>query len=262
MTSKTIVSNKLVFTGSLGEALVARLDSPESPDAYVLFAHYFTGNKDISALSRIARALNKANIALFRFDYTGLGASGGDFANTNFSSNVKDLITAASFMREHYEAPQIIVGHSLGGTAAIAAASEIPEVKAVATIGSPCDTAHVRHNFANHIDEINEKGEAEVLLGGKKFNIKKQFLDDICNQDMPGKINNLKKALLVMHSPIDAIVGIENAQRIYELAKHPKSFISLDNADHLLMKSPADSKYVAAVLAAWASRYLDKHTKY
>jgi putative redox protein len=202
------------------------------------------------------RALNRANIELFRFDYTGLGASEGDFTNTNFYSNVKDIIAAANFMRDHYQAPQILVGHSLGGTAAIAAASQIAEVRAVATIGSPCDTAHVQHNFINHIDEINEKGEAEVMLGGKKFNIKKQFLDDISNQDMPGKIRNLKKALLVMHSPIDETVNIENAQRIYELAK-PKSFISLDKADHLLMKSPAESKYVAAVLAAWASRYLD-----
>ncbi|MDA9163632.1 alpha/beta fold hydrolase [Rickettsiaceae bacterium] len=257
MTSRDITSKKLSFKGSLGHDLVARLDSPENPDAYVLFAHYFTGNKDISALSRISRALNQANIALFRFDYTGLGASGGDFANTNFSSNVKDLISAANYMRDNFEAPQIVVGHSLGGTAAIAAASEIPEVRAVATIGSPCDTEHVQHNFANHIDEINEKGQAEVILGGKKFNIKKQFLDDISNQNMPEKIRNLKKALLVMHSPIDGTVSIENAQRIYEFAKHPKSFISLDKADHLLMKSPADSRYVASVLAAWASRYLD-----
>ena len=258
MTKHIIVSNKLIFKGSLGDDLVARLDSPEEPKAYVLFAHYFTGNKDISALGRISRALNEANIALFRFDYTGLGMSGGDFANTNFTSNVNDLIAAADFMRKNYKAPQIVVGHSLGGTAAIAAASSIPEVKAVATIGSPCDTAHVQHNFADHIAEIKAKGEAEVVLGGKKFNIKKQFLDDISNQDMPNKIANLKKALLVMHSPIDQTVGIENAQRIYELAKHPKSFISLDKADHLLMQSPADSRYVASVLAAWASRYLDQ----
>ncbi|MDG1436332.1 MAG: alpha/beta fold hydrolase [Rickettsiaceae bacterium] len=254
-----VTSTKLSFKGSLGDKLVARLDSPEFPKAYVLFAHYFTGNKDISALSRISRALNQANIALFRFDYTGLGGSEGDFANTNFSSNVQDLIAAANFMREHYEPPQIIVGHSLGGTAAIAAASHIPEVKAVATIGSPCDAQHVQHNFADHIDEIHEKGQAEVILGGKKFNIKKQFLDDICNQDMAAKIRNIKAALLVMHSPVDATVGIQNAQRIYELAKHPKSFISLDNADHLLMRSPVDSQYVASVLAAWASRYLVAH---
>lgn len=257
MTINNIISNKLTFIGALGDKLTARLDSCENPAAYVLFAHYFTGSKDISALSRIARALNRNNIALFRFDYTGLGESEGNFTNTNFSSNVEDLVQAANFMRENYQAPHILVGHSLGGTAAIAAAARIPEVRAVATIGSPCDTAHVQHNFARHIDEIKEKGEAEVILGGKKFNIKKQFLDDIYNQDMPGKIRNLKKALLVMHSPIDETVGIENAQRIYELAKHPKSFISLDKADHLLMKSAADSKYVAEVLAAWASRYLN-----
>jgi putative redox protein len=256
MKSIEVVTNKLTFIGSLGDRLRGRLDAPINPDAYVLFAHYFTGNKDISALSRISRALNEANIALFRFDYTGLGASEGDFANTNFTSNVQDLVAAAKFMRENYQAPQILVGHSLGGTAAIAAASEIPEVKAVATIGSPCDTDHVQHNFAAHIDEIKQNGEAEVMLGGRRFNIKKQFLDDICNQDMPGKIKNLKKALLVMHSPLDETVGIENAKRIYKLAKHPKSFISLDKADHLLMKSQADSKYVAAVLAAWSSRYL------
>lgn len=256
MQSKIVVANKLTFKGSQGHKLVARLDSPTNPDAYVLFAHYFTGNKDISPLSRISRALNKENIALFRFDYTGLGDSEGDFANTNFSSNIADLIAAANFMRKNYEAPKILVGHSLGGTAAIAAASEIPEIKAVATIGSPCSSAHVSHNFSEHIDEINEKGQAEVILGGKKFNIKKQFLQDILNQDMPSKIKALRKALLVMHSPTDETVGIENAQHIYEYAKHPKSFVSLDNADHLLMKNPSDSKYVASVLAAWASRYL------
>lgn len=251
-----IITEKFAFIGSLGYKLVARLDAPENPKAYVLFAHYFTGNKDITALSRISRALNEVGIALFRFDYTGLGASEGDFANTNFSSNVADLIAAADFMRKNLEAPKILVGHSLGGTAAIAAASNIPEVKAVATIGSPCETKHVQRNFASYIDEINEKGQAEVMLGGKKFNIKKQFLDDIAHHDMESKIRNLKRALLVMHSPIDEIVAIENAQKIYNYAKHPKSFISLDKADHLLMNCPNDSKYIASVLAAWASRYL------
>jgi putative redox protein len=242
--------------GSLGFQLQARLDMPANPKAYVLFAHYFTGNKDITTLSRIARALVDADIALFRFDYTGLGVSEGNFADTNFSSNVGDLIAAANFMRANYEAPKILVGHSLGGTAAIAAAHSIEEVRAVATIGSPCDAAHVKHNFASHIDEIVEKGEAMVHLGGRVFNIKKQFLDDIAKQDMPSKISNLKRALLVMHSPWDETVNILNAQHIYEFAKHPKSFISLDKADHLLMKNPADSKYVAEVLAAWASRYI------
>ena len=252
----SLIKNKLQFRGSLGHQLMGRLDTPKDPKAYVLFAHYFTGNKDVSALSRIARALNNVGIALFRFDYTGLGASEGDFADTNFSSNVGDLVCAAEFMRENFSSPQILVGHSLGGTAAIAAAHKIKEVKAVATIGSPCDTHHVQHNFAGHIDEIKTKGEAEVKLGGMKFNIKKQFLDDINNQDMPSKIQNLKKPLLVMHSPTDHIVGIENAQRIYELAKHPKSFVSLNTADHLLMNDPRDSQYVAEVLTAWASRYL------
>ncbi|MGC0371968.1 MAG: hypothetical protein DGJ47_000671 [Rickettsiaceae bacterium] len=251
-----LISNKLQFTGSLGHKLMARLDSPENPKAYVLFAHYFTGNKDITALSRISKALNNAGMALFRFDYTGLGGSQGDFSDTNFSSNVGDLIAAADFMRKEFSAPQILVGHSFGGTAAIVAASQIPEVKAVATIGSPCDSSHVTHNFALHIDEINSKGEAEVLLGGRKFNIKKQFLEDIKSQDMPEKIRNLRKALLVMHSPLDSTVSIENAKQIYKLAKHPKSFVSLDNADHLLMKNPKDSQYVADVLAGWASRYL------
>ncbi len=250
------MNHKLVFKGSLGYNLVARLDTPATPKAYILFAHYFTGNKDVTALGRIARALNEENIALFRFDYTGLGNSGGDFANTNFSSNVGDLIAAANFMRQEFKAPQILVGHSLGGTAAIAAAAKIKEVKAVATIGSPCDSLHVKHNFANHLEEIEQKGEAEVTLGGKKFNIKKQFLDDIANQDIATKIANLKKALLIMHSPIDSIVSIDNAQRIYEYAKHPKSFISLDTADHLLMHCPKDSQYIAAVLRAWVSKYL------
>jgi len=257
MTEHVITSHRIHFTGSLGDKLVARLDTPENPIAYVLFAHYFTGNKDITVLSRISRSLNQVNIALFRFDYTGLGASEGDFANTNFSSNVNDLLAAADYMRRHYRAPEIIVGHSLGGTAAIAAASKIPEVRAVATIGSPCDTSHVEHNFAQHIDEINQIGHALVVLGGRSFNIRKQFLEDINNQNMGEKIRELKKPLLVMHSPIDETVGIENAQRIYQLAKHPKSFISLDKADHLLMNNPADGKYVAAVLAAWASRYLN-----
>lgn len=250
-------SKKLTFKGSLGDKLTARLDSPESPRAYLLFAHYFTGNKDINALRRISRALMQENIALFRFDYTGLGESEGNFADSNFTSNVEDLILAANYLRSNYEAPKILVGHSLGGTAAIAAASKIEEVRAVATIGSPCDTAHVQHNFTQYIDEINKNGEAEVILGGRKFNIKKQFLDDINNQNISEKLVNLKKALLVMHSPLDQTVSITNAQRIYELAKHPKSFISLDKADHLLQKEPSDSKYVAAILAAWSSKYLE-----
>ncbi len=160
-------------------------------------------------------------------------------------------------MRTEYQAPSILLGHSLGGTAVLAAASDIPEVQAVATIGAPADTAHVQHNFCDAVDNIKEQGEAEVQLAGRKFTIKKQFLDDVENQRMADHIKNLRRALLIMHSPIDETVSIDNAKQIYEAAKHPKSFISLDNADHLLMKHAADGRYVATVLAAWASRYLD-----
>lgn len=247
--------SKITFKGHAGDELIARLDSPENPITYVLFAHCFSGSKDFSPLTRIAKCLMDEDIALFRFDFTGLGDSGGDFANTNFSSNVQDLVAAADYMRENFKAPSVLMGHSFGGTAALVAAHKIPEVKAVATIGSPYDAEHVKYQFECNIDEINKKGEAEVLLAGRKFTIKKQFLDDIANQNMSHYISNLRKALLVMHSPFDFTVNIANARDIYETAKHPKSFISLDNADHLLMKNPADSQYVAKVLAAWASRY-------
>lgn len=250
------MSEKITFTGALGEDLAARLDAPENPDAYVLFAHCFTCNKDLSTINRIAKALNELNIALFRFDFTGLGASNGDFANTNFSSNIADLVAAANYMREHLKAPTIAMGHSLGGTAILAAAAQMPEVKAVATIGSPADTDHVKHHFEQHLDEIERDGEAEVSLVGRPFKIKKQFVDDIENQHMQQYITNLRKALLIMHSPVDETVSIDNAKQIYEMAKHPKSFISLENADHLLMKNTADGIYVARVLAAWAARYL------
>ncbi len=248
--------SKVTFKGALGDELAAKLDSPENPKAYVLFAHCFSCNKDLSAINRIARALNEEGIALFRFDFTGLGASNGDFANTNFSSNVQDLVAAANFMRETMMAPCVLIGHSFGGTAAIVAALQVPEVRAVATIGSPADTEHVQHNFACDIDRIKNEGQAEITLVGRKFTIKKQFLEDIENQKITDHIANLKRALLVMHSPIDQQVSIQNAAKIYAAAKHPKSFVSLDKADHLLMQDPADGIYVAKVLAAWASRYI------
>lgn len=248
-------NTKISFRGHAGDELFARLDSPENPRAYALFAHCFSGSKDFSPLSRIARSLMEENIALFRFDFTGLGDSGGDFANTNFSSNVQDLVAAANCLRNQFEAPSILIGHSFGGTAAIVAAHQIPEVKAVATIGSPYDAEHVKHQFGCSIQEIEKNGEAEVMLAGRKFTIKKQFLDDITSQNMSDHISKLSRALLVMHSPIDATVRIDNAREIYEAAKHPKSFISLDKADHLLLKNPEDAKYVAKVLSAWASRY-------
>ena len=248
-------THKVSFTGHAGDELFARLDKPENPSAYALFAHCFSGSKDFSPLTRIAKSLIEENIALFRFDFTGLGESSGDFANTNFSSNVQDLVEAANFMREKYAAPSILIGHSFGGTAAFVAAHQIPELRAVASIGSPFDAEHVKHQFKYNIDEINKNGQAEVMLAGRKFIIKKQFLDDITSQNMNRYISKLNKALLVMHSPVDSTVNIENARKIYDAAKHPKSFISLDNADHLLMENHKDAKYVAKVLAAWSSRY-------
>lgn len=250
------MNEKIIFKGALGDDLAARLDAPANPKSYVLFAHCFTCNKDLKPVDRIAKTLNEEGIALLRFDFTGLGSSGGDFSNTNFSSNVQDLIAAANFMRENYLAPQVMVGHSLGGTATLAAASQVPEVKAVATIGSPADTSHVQHNFSADVANIIKDGCAQVELAGRKFTIKKQFLDDIENQNMQEKIANLGRPLLIMHSVVDNVVKLDNAKKIYDRAKHPKSFVSLDNADHLLLKNQKDSIYVAKVLAAWVSRYI------
>ena len=249
-------SEKISFPGALGEALAARLDLPDGEvKAYALFAHCFTCTKDIFAASRIAEGLNANSIAVLRFDFTGLGASEGEFANTNFTSNVGDLVAAANYMRDNLAAPRIIIGHSLGGAAVLAAAGDIDEIECVCTIGAPSDPHHVSHNFKNDIDKIMAEGEADVTLVGRPFKIKKQFLEDIEGQKLSKKISNLRRALLVFHSPIDATVGIENAQEIYVAAKHPKSFVSLDTADHLLSKR-ADAVYCANVIAAWAERYL------
>ena len=250
-------SERLEFPGSEGHALAARLDSPETPpQAFALFAHCFTCTKDIFAASRIAEALTQHGIAVLRFDFTGLGSSEGEFANTNFSSNVGDLIAACAYLRDTRQAPRLLVGHSLGGAAVLAAAGAVPEVSAVATIGAPADPAHVSHLFADHVEEIEAQGEAEVCLVGRPFRVKKQFLDDLHDQRQGDRIAGLKRALIVFHSPIDNIVGIDNAGAIFGAAKHPKSFVSLDSADHLLSKR-ADAEYVATVLAAWASRYID-----
>ncbi len=247
---------KLTFPGSMGTALAARLELPAAkPTAFALFAHCFTCTKDIFAAGRIAGALAEKGIAVLRFDFTGLGASEGDFANTNFSSNVADLVKAADFLRERYRAPSLLIGHSLGGAAVLAAAGEIPEALAVATIGAPADPAHVAKHFTDAIPDIEKSGEAEVLLAGRPFRVKKQFLDDIAGQRLKERIARLGKALLIFHSPTDTIVGIDNARAIYEAARHPKSFISLDDADHLLSRR-ADAVYVAEVLAAWAGRYI------
>ncbi len=249
-------SEKITFTGSLGEQLAARLDLPAGETrAYALFAHCFTCTKDIFAASRIAEGLNAHGIAVLRFDFTGLGASEGEFANTNFTSNVGDLIAAANHLRENYEAPKIIIGHSLGGAAVLVAAPEIAEIEAVCTIGAPSDPGHVANNFGDDIKKIDTEGEANVTLVGRPFKIKKQFLDDIRSQKLTASLGRLGKALLVFHSPVDNVVGIENAQEIYVAAKHPKSFVSLDDADHLLSKR-ADAVYCANVIAAWAERYI------
>ena len=246
---------KFQFAGSTGEQLSALLETPDqAPIATALFAHCFTCGKDIAAASRIARALVKRDYAVMRFDFTGLGNSDGDFANTNFSSNVDDLIAAADHLRIKGMAPSILIGHSLGGTTVLNAAHRIPDCKGVVTIGSPADAQHVSAQFSCDIDTIESKGEAEVDLAGRKFVIKKQFLDDI-NKSSITHIGRLKMALLVMHSPVDATVNISEAERIYKAAHHPKSFISLDDANHLLTRA-SDAEYVADIIAAWSTRQL------
>lgn len=252
-----ITSEKLSFPGADGQSLAARLDLPATgaPCAYALFAHCFTCSKDSIAASRVAQALAARGIATMRFDFTGLGSSDGDFANTDFSSNVADLRAAVEFLRQQGNAPAILIGHSLGGAAVLAVAGEVPEAKAVVTIGAPFDPAHVAHHFEAARPEIEARGEAVVNLGGRPFTIRKRFLEDIAEQDQGPRIAALRKALLVLHAPFDATVGIANAEAIYRAAKHPKSFVSLDDADHLLLDK-AMAGYVADVLAAWASRYV------
>lgn len=244
------------FPGALGSELAASLDLPAvTPRAYALFAHCFACSKDTLAASRISAALTAHGFGVLRFDFTGLGGSEGDFANTNFSSNVADLVAAANWLRQNHQAPKLLIGHSLGGAAVLAAAREIPETVAVATIGAPFDPGHVKHLLAPAVAEIEASGEAEVDLAGRKFRIKKQFLQDIGSQNSRDAIGSLRKALLIFHSPRDTTVSIENAAQIFMAAKHPKSFVSLDDADHLLTRRE-DAAYVAAVLAAWAGRYL------
>jgi uncharacterized OsmC-like protein/pimeloyl-ACP methyl ester carboxylesterase len=250
-------TERFQFASTEGHKLAAALDLPErKPLAYALFAHCFTCGKDVLAAKRIAQALATSGIAVLRFDFTGLGSSEGDFANSTFSSNVADLVRAADHLRESRMPPALLIGHSLGGAAILAAAANIPEAKAVVTIAAPSDPAHVTGLFKDRIEEIRKAGKAEVSLAGRPFTIKREFLDDIAEQGLNTRLTNLRKALLVMHSPTDDTVGIDNATRIFVAAKHPKSFISLAGADHLLSER-RDSSYVAGVIAAWASRYLD-----
>jgi uncharacterized OsmC-like protein/pimeloyl-ACP methyl ester carboxylesterase len=250
-------SERFQFEGEGGVQLAAALELPQGdPVAYALFAHCFTCGKDVLAAKRIAVALSMKGIAVLRFDFTGLGSSEGDFANSTFSSNVADLVRAAAHLRGTRSAPAILIGHSLGGAAILAATAKIPEARAVVTIAAPSDPSHVTGLFRDRLEDIRKDGEAEVSLAGRAFTIKREFLDDVAEHNLMADIAKLHKALLVMHSPTDDTVGIENATRIFVAARHPKSFVSLAGADHLLSQK-RDSTYVADVIAAWATRYID-----
>jgi pimeloyl-ACP methyl ester carboxylesterase len=244
------------FQGSHGVALAAQLDRPAgAAKAYALFAHCFTCTRNLKAVGHISRALTDREIAVFRFDFTGLGESEGDFSHTNFSSNVEDLLAAAAHMEREWDPPAILIGHSLGGAAVLRAASSLEKVRAVATIGAPYDPRHIEHLLRSAHEEIERSGVAEVSIGGRSFTIRKQFLDDLDSLSKEDGIGSLRKALMVMHSPVDNVVGIDNAAMIFQAAKHSKSFVSLDDADHLLSDS-RDSLYAGAVVATWAGRYL------
>src|SRR6201996_441345 len=250
-------NEKFQFTGEGGVQLAASLDLPDGePKAYALFAHCFTCGKDGLAAKRIAAALANKGIAVLRFDFTGLGSSEGDFANSTFSSNVEDLVRAADHLRETRKAPAILIGHSLGGAAVLAAAKQIPDAKAVVTIAAPADPSHVTHFFKDQIDDIRRQGQVEVSLAGRPFRIKREFLDDIAEHGLMTHVAKLHKALLIMHSPTDDTVGIDSATRIFIAAKHPKSFVTLSGADHLLSQKN-DAAYAADIIAAWVTRYIE-----
>lgn len=249
-------SKNISFPNADGQALAGILDMPDrDPRAYALFAHCFTCSKNLKAATNIARAMTDAGIAVLRFDFTGLGKSEGAFEDTSFSSNIADLLSAVDWLEKEHRAPEILFGHSLGGTAVLQAASRIPSAVAVATIGSPADPEHVTHMLTGAEDALAEDGVAEVQLGGRPFRIRKEFVDDLAVHDLPATIASLRKALLVMHAPLDDIVEIDNASELFRAAKHPKSFVSLDKADHLLSRSE-DSRYAGEILSAWAKRYL------
>jgi uncharacterized OsmC-like protein/fermentation-respiration switch protein FrsA (DUF1100 family) len=249
-------SERVEFEGSQGGALAARLDLPAGrPRAFALFAHCFTCSKDFVAASRVSRGLASRGIGVLRFDFTGLGHSEGDFANTDFSSNVEDLLRAADWLRREREAPALLVGHSLGGAAVLATAPRVAEARGVAVIGAPADPEHVTRLFAGARAEIEERGEAEVELAGRRFRIRRELLEDLAESRLEDGIRGMKKGLLVLHSPVDQVVGIDNATKIFTAARHPKSFVSLDRADHLLTRAE-DAEYAAGVIAAWAERFV------
>jgi len=249
-------STRVEFPAGQGHTLAGRLDTPDGvPRAWALFAHCFTCSKDTKAATFIARALADAGFGVLRFDFTGLGGSGGDFSNTHFSSNVDDLVAAADWLRKHHGLPALLVGHSLGGTAVLAAAERIDDALAVATVGAPFDPAHVTHQFGTDLAVIERDGQARVKLAGREFTIRRSFIDDVSGQPQAARIRALRRPLLVLHAPGDNVVKIDNARHLFEAALHPKSFVSLDGADHLLTRA-ADARYAANVIAAWAARYL------
>lgn len=250
--------NKVTFSNKNKEQLEGYLDLPldQEPHNFAVFAHCFTCSKNLIAIGNISKALTRAGFGVLRFDFTGLGESEGDFADTNFSGNIEDLVEAARYLEQNYQAPSILIGHSLGGTATIFAADQLESVKTVATIGAPSDPEHVKHLIKSNKDEIRKKGEAKVNIGGRDFTIKKQFLDDLENKPLKEIVHNFNKALLVMHSPQDKIVDIANAEKIYKAAFHPKSYISLDGADHLI-SDKKDSQYVGQLIGTWTSRYVE-----
>lgn len=253
-----MITDKVTFPGALGHTLSAKIDYPSEGGiaSWCVFAHGFSVGKDLKPVRTISKALVDEGYGMLRFDFTGLGQSGGDFSDTNFSTNVQEILNACDFLRENYEAPRTLIGHSFGGTAMLKAAEDVPESKAVATIGSPCSTSHIVHHFADKLAEIEAQGEAEVLLAGRPFTIKDQFVKDVQSHDVAANLEDLHRALLIFHSPQDETVSINNAGHIFGLARHPKSFVSLDGADHLLLKQDADADYVGRVLAAWAKRYV------
>jgi putative redox protein len=249
-------SERFEFLGRNGQRLAARLDRPSgTPRATALFAHCFTCGKDVLAASRIAAALVGHGLACLRFDFTGLGASEGEFGNEGFSSNIDDLVAAVACLRERECPPTLMIGHSLGGAAVLAAAAQVPEVRAVVTIGAPAEVDHILHQFGASIAGIERDGQAEVQLAGRSFTIARSFVEDARRHRLPERVGQLGRALLVLHAPTDATVSIDNARQIFEAARHPKSFVALPDADHLLSRAE-DSRYAAAVIAAWAERYL------
>lgn len=252
-------SEKVKFKNKEGILLSAKLDLPITgkPLHYAIFAHCFTCNKNLNAVRSISSALTKNQIAVLRFDFTGLGDSEGDFSETNFSSNINDIIAASEFLKENYKAPELLVGHSLGGAGVLFSANSIKSVKAIATIGAPSNPSHVQNLFTGKIEEIEESGEAEVNIGGRPFNIKKQLLEDIKNTDYSFNDHKDQPSVLIMHSPQDEVVEIKNAKEIYEKLIHPKSFITLDGSDHL-MSDKADATYAGELISKWAKRYLSK----